>query len=93
MSAKVAHIRQLIQTTIDGRDEVVAELRLRPGRGGMRKGAGRPRSGIETVTISVRVPAVLADCARARASASGQSLSAWLTELLRFDLEALDRGI
>lgn len=87
MSAKVAHIRQLIQTTIDGRDEVVAELRLRPGRGGMRKGAGRPRSGIETVTLSCRVPAVIADCARARAAACGQSLNTYLTELLRFDLQ------
>lgn len=87
MSAKVKHIRQLIQTTIDGRDEVVAELRLRPGRGGMRKGAGRPRSGVETITISCRVPAVLADCARMRAQACGQSLNTYLTGLLKFDLQ------
>ena len=86
MSAKVKHIRQLIQTAIDGRDEVVAELRLRPGRGGVRKGAGRPRSGIETVTISVRVPAVLAELARAKAKESRRSLNSWLTELLIFEL-------
>lgn len=87
MKNQVKHIRQLIQTTIDGRDEVVAELRLRPGRGGVRQGAGRPRSGIETVTLSCRVPAVIADCARARAQACGQSLNTYLTELLKFDLQ------
>lgn len=86
MSRQVKHIRQLIQTTIDGRDEVVAELRLKPGRGGMRKGAGRPRSGIETVTLSVRVPAAVAECARARARDYGRNLNTWLTELLIFEL-------
>lgn len=85
MSAKVAHIRQLIQTTIDGRDEVVAELRLRPGRGGSRKGAGRPRSGVETVTLSVRVPAVVADRARKIAAERGFSMSAYLYYLLTID--------
>lgn len=85
MSARKPTKRQLIQTTIDGKDEVVAEIKLTPGRGGMRKGAGRPRSGVETVTLSVRVPAVVADRARKIAAERGFSISAYLYYLLTID--------
>lgn len=79
--------RELRQLTIDGGYVVEAVKDLQDTWGGRRKGAGRPKSRPDTVTISVRVPDTMAGLIRARAASCGQSVSAWLVDLIKFDLQ------
>lgn len=78
--------RELRQLTIDGGYIVEASRDLQNTWGGRRNRAGRPKSRPDTVTISVRVPDTMAGLIRARAASCGQSVSAWLVDLIKFDL-------
>lgn len=78
--------RELRQLTIDGGYVVDAAVDLQSSWGGRRTGAGRPKVAAETKTISVRVPLSLASLINARAASCGQSVSSWLVELIKFDL-------
>lgn len=84
MSRKRRELRQLL---IDGTYEVEAVKVLQDTWGGRREGAGRPKTRPDTVTISVRVPEAMAGLIRARAASCGQSVSAWLVDLIKFDLK------
>lgn len=77
---------ELQQLLIDGSHEVVAVKDLQGTWGGARKGAGRPKTAAETKTISVRVPVSMVALINARAASCGQSVSTWLVELIKFDL-------
>lgn len=81
--------RELRQLDMFGGSEVVASLDLQPGWGGARPGAGRKKSGRDTVVISVRIDRYLADLARHDAELQGQSLSEWLAQLISDDLGSL----
>lgn len=78
--------RELRQLTIDGGYVVDAAIDLQGSWGGARKGAGRPKVAAETKTISVRVPVTMASLIAARAASCGQSVSTWLVDLIKFDL-------
>lgn len=80
------HRRELQQLNLDGSAEVVKRLDLSPSWGGKRPGAGRPKKYNPTATISVRVSAGVAAMVQRRAAECGQSVSAWLIDLIRFDL-------
>lgn len=79
--------RELRQLTIDGGYVVDAAVDLQSSWGGRRTGAGRPKAAAETKTISVRVPMSMAALINARAASCGQSVSSWLVELIKFDLQ------
>lgn len=79
--------RELRQLTIDGGYIVEASKDLQDTWGGARKGAGRPKVAAETKTISVRVPVAMASLITARAASCGQSVSTWLVNLIKFDLQ------
>lgn len=76
------HRRELQQLTLDGGHEVVATLDLSPSWGGARKGAGRKKGDIKTVTISVRVPEVVHWQLRVGARGSGVSVADFVRMLL-----------
>lgn len=75
--------RELRQLTIEGGHEVVASVDLSPTWGGKRKGAGRPKTAADSVTISVRVPSELRSLLQARASCMHMSLSEYLVQMIR----------
>lgn len=79
MSRKKRELRQL---TIEGGYVVEASKDLQDTWGGRRKGAGRPKTAPDTATISIRIQASLAALIRAKAAASGQSVSKYLEELI-----------
>lgn len=79
--------RELRQLTIDGGYVVDAAIDLQGSWGGRRKGAGRPKTAENTKTISVRVPVAMASLIDARAASCGQSVSSWLVDLIKFDLQ------
>lgn len=78
--------RELRQLTIDGGYVVEASRDLQSTWGGRRKGAGRPKAAAETKTISVRVPVAMASYIESRAASCGKSVSSWLVDLIKFDL-------
>lgn len=84
MSRKRRELRQLL---IDGSYEVDAAVDLQGTWGGARKGAGRPKTAPDTKTISVRLPMSMVPLITARAASCGQSVSSWLVELIKFDLQ------
>lgn len=79
--------RELQQLTIDGQPIVVATKDLQGSWGGKRKGAGRPSTGRSTKTISVRIPDTMVPLIKARSFSLGQSVSDWLIDLIKFDLQ------
>lgn len=79
--------RELRQLTIDGGYIVEASRDLQSTWGGARTGAGRPKTAAESKTISVRIPVAMASLIESRAASCGQSVSSWLVELIKFDLQ------
>lgn len=83
---------ELQQLTIDGGHEVVAILDRQPTWGGRRRGAGRPKTCLDSRTVSVRVSSYTWQCLEAAAAAQGVTPSCIVKRLLLQGLELQEDG-
>lgn len=80
------HRRELQQLTIGGGYEVVATMELSPTWGGKRTGAGRPRQGVKTKAVSVRLPLSVVNALSRVAMSRGQSNSEYIKDMIMREL-------